>query len=417
MKVTFVVSNYSPSLGGAQVLVQRVAEGLVELGHSVTVVTTDAERAPGGLSPGKVSGDDEVMSGVLVKRRPVARRVHRTVRMLRKGLARLRLRRLLAITSSLNAGPIGLGFATEVGRAARHGDVVVGVAAPGLIVPIVDFCTRRGKADAAYLPLLHLSASDPRPSVLRALRRAAGVVALTEFERRWVVANGVDEGRAEAIAPGCELWDSAESSPAWARSQLQLPERLTVGYIGRMAGYKGIGTLLKAMELLWEGHPELNLLLAGGRAGWSEFDELLEQTRSVAGDRLVYFGSFDDGEKHLLYEACDVVASPSREESFGITTIEAWAASRPMVAGDIDVVRSLIRPGEDGELVPVDDVAAWAEALEELLADADRRTRLGSAGRERVVQEFTWPVVTRQWDELLRRSVGESVGTSNADSD
>lgn len=416
MRITFVVANYPPSLGGSQVLVQQIAEGLAGLGHSVTVVTTDAVLSPGASNPGITSVGDELLNGVMVKRRPVARRAHRVVRILRKVLGRLRARRLLVWTTPLAAGPIGLGLALEIRRAARDDDVVVGVAAPYLIIPMVDFSTRRGNARAAYLPLLHLSASDPRTSVLRALRRAACVVGLTEFERRWLVAHGVDGRSVEAIPPGCEVSAGTEESPASARSQLALPERLTVGYIGRMAGYKGIATLLKAMELLWERHPELNLLLAGGRAGWSAFDELLEQTRRVAGDRLVYFGAFDDAEKHLLYEACDVVASPSREESFGITTIEAWAAGRPMVAGDIDVVRSLIRPGEDGELVPVDDADAWAAALEELLDDNDLRTRLGSAGHERAEQEFTWPVVIRQWDELLRRSVGESVGSNNVDS-
>lgn len=416
MRVTFVVANYAPSLGGSQVLVQHIAEGLAGLGHSVTVVTTDAVLSPGARNPGTTSVGDEVLKGVVVKRRPVARRVHRVVRTLRKVLARLRARRILAWTAPLAAGPIGFRLALEIRRAARVDDVVVGVAAPYLTVPMVDLMTRRGTARAAYLPLLHLSASDPRSSVLRALRRAACVVGLTEFERHWLVENGVDGRRVEAIPPGCEVGDGIVASPSSARSQLGLPERLTVGYVGRMAGYKGIATLLQAMELLWERRPEINLLLAGGGAGWSAFDGLLEQTRQVAGDRLVYLGAFDDAEKRLLYQACDVIASPSREESFGITTIEAWAAGRPMVAGDIDVVRSLIRPGEDGELVPVDDADAWAAALEELLDDNDLRTRLGSAGHERVEQEFTWPVVIRQWDELLRRSVGESVGSNNVDS-
>ena len=397
-------------------MVQQIAEGLAALGHLVTVVTTDAVLSPGARNPGVISVGDELLNGVTVKRRPVARRAHRVIRILRKVLGRMRARRLLEWTTPIAAGPIGLGLALEVGRAARVDDIVVGVGAPYLTFPMVDFSTRCGNARAAYLPLLHLSAADPRPSVLRALRRAASVVALTDFERGWLVANGVDGSRAGAIPPGCEVGDTTEGSPASARSQLQVPERPTVGYIGRMAGYKGIGTLLKAMELLWERHPEVNLLLAGGRAGWSAFDELLEQTRRVAGDRLVYLGAFDEAKKSLLYEACDVVASPSREESFGITTIEAWAASRPMVAGDIDVVRSLIRPGEDGELVPVEDVAAWAEALEQLLVDDDRRTRLGSAGRERVEQEFTWPVVIHQWDEFLSRSIGESVGSTNVGS-
>lgn len=416
MRITFVVAKYPPSLGGTQVLIQHVAEGLVGLGHSVTVVTTDARLSLFTRGRERLGVGNEVVNGVLVKRRPVATRVHGAVRFGRKVSARLGLRRLLGWTGPIAAGPIGLGLAQEIRVAARDDDVVVGAGASYLIIPAVDLATRRGRARAVYLPQLHLSISDPRPSVLRALQRADGVVSQTEFERRWLVEHGVEKRRAGLAPPGCDILAGGRPSPASARSQLGLPERPTVGYIGRMAVHKGVDTLMGAMERLWEQRPELTLLLAGGRTSWSGFDGLLESTRQAAGDRLVYLGEFDDDEKQLLYAACDVVAFPSREESFGITTIEAWAAGRPMVAGDIDVVRSLIRPGEDGELVPVGDVEAWVEVLGDLLDDGERRSLLGSAGRARVEQEFSWPVVVQHWDELLRRSFGGTDDTPTAES-
>ncbi len=401
-RIVFVAANYPPSVGGAQLLIQRVAEGLVErYGHSVTVVTTDTERSPGGPDPGVLPVGDEVVGGVLVQRRPVARRAHRVVRRVRAAQGRLGVRWMLPATQLLAAGPMGLGLARTVRAAAAEADVVVGVGSSYLTIPLVDRSIRHSMARAVHLPLLHLSGPAPRPAVLSALRRAACVVALTEYERDWLIKSGVAEPGVVVIPPGCDPLAYPAMSASTARQELGIPDRPTIGYVGRLASHKGIDILLMAMERVWAARPDVNLLLAGTRTTWSQLDELLDRIRPLAGDRLVLRERFTDEEKALLYASSDVIAFPSREESFGMVTIEAWCARRPVVAGDIGAVRSLIREGVDGELVDVDDVEGWAVALEGLLGDAERSERLGLAGRARVEQEFAWPVVVDRWHEVL----------------
>lgn len=405
VKITFVIANYPPSIGGSQLHVQRVAEGLVGLGHSVTVVTSDAQRSPGGRDAGYVGVGDEWMNGVHVKRRPVARRAHLAVRGMIRLLIRLGIKSAEGFFSLIAIGPLGVSLAREVRFAARSSDAVVGVAAPYLTIPAVRLTTHRRPAHAVYMPLLHPDSTSPRPLVSRALRHAAAVVVMTEFERTWLIDRGVHPGSIEIIPPGCDLSNVAEVSPAEARALLAIPNRPTVGFIGRMAAYKGIDTLLSAMERIWDSRPELNLLLAGGNAGWTAFDELLDRARRLGGDRLVYRGTFEENERPLLYAACDVVTSPSRGESFGITTIEAWSAKRPVICGDIAAVRSLVHHDEDGLLVTVGDVAAWTDALTSILDDDERRVRLGQAGRRRVERDFTWETIVQSWDRMLRVDV------------
>jgi len=319
---------------------------------------------------------------------------------------------MLGSTTLIASGPIGLSLMRTVRQAAAGDDLVVGVGASFLTIPAVDLATRVGRARAVYLPLLHLSGPPPRPAALRALRSSAGVVSLTDFERDWLINQGVAAHRVTSIPPGCAPAPQLHLSPSQAREELGLPDRLTVGYVGRLAPHKGIDTLLSVMERVWTRRSDVNLLLAGSRTSWGRFDEMLSQTGAVAGDRLQLREHFAEADKPVLFAACDVVASPSREESFGITTLESWSAGRAMVAGDIGAVRSLIRPGEDGELVAVDDVEAWASVIDGLLGDEKRRQRLGSAGCMRVEREFQWCSVVERWNDLLEHAADTVVAPS-----
>jgi glycosyltransferase involved in cell wall biosynthesis len=413
VRVTFLVANYWPSVGGAQVHVQRVAEGLVARhGHHVEVVTTDAERAPGSRDPGRLPVGTDVHGGVTIRRLPVARRAHHVVRRARLARRRLGLGRG---GPTLAAGPLGARLAVEAGRAARRSDVVVGVTAPSLTVAAADLATRGTGTAHVVMPLLHLGAGDPPPWAVRSMRRADGCTSSTPFERDWLVAHGLDPSRLAVLPPGCDPDRYPELDAPTARGVLGLPERPTVGFIGRMAAHKGIDTLAAAMPAVWERHPDTTLLLAGNRTAWAGLDDVLSRLRDVGGDRVVVHGPFADDERPTLLAACDVVAFPSREESFGMVTIEAWCARRPVVAADIDAVRCLVRPGVDGELVPVGDPAALTDAVAALLDDPDRAGRYALAGRSRAEAEFTWDGIVDAWDDFLagaaaRRRCGSGGG-------
>jgi glycosyltransferase involved in cell wall biosynthesis len=97
-----------------------------------------------------------------------------------------------------------------------------------------------------------------------------------------------------------------------------------------------------------------------------------------------------------LYDRAAVVACPSFREGFGMSCAEAMAHGRAIVACPVGGLRDLVVDGETGIFVPLGDVEALRAALERLLVDRELRQRMGAAGRERILELFTWgPMLDR----------------------
>ena len=400
MQVAVLCINYAPSVGGAQELVRRIAEGLVGGGHRVRVVTTDTLLAPSSPDPGRLPVGVEEIAGVEVHRLPVARRTQDALRLGRRVGARLG--RGIRPTV-LSYGPWGRRLWGAALAATSWSDVVVATSAPFTTIPAAVRAGRRTGTPVVAVPLLHLDDWTPGRSVLDPLRASTRVVALTSSERDWMVRSGVDERRCGVVPPGVDPAPGVPPVPeaAAARARLGLDDRPTVAVIGRIAATKGIDTLLAAAPEILRACPEAQFLIAGRRTGWSGLDALVAAAPPEVADRVVVRHDFPDAERVDVFAAADVVAFPSREESFGLVVLEAWASGRPVVAAAGPAVSSVVRDGVDGRLVPVDDPALLAAAVGEYLARPSVAAAAGRAGLERAVGEFSWGQVVGRWTELL----------------
>ena len=95
-------------------------------------------------------------------------------------------------------------------------------------------------------------------------------------------------------------------------------------------------------------------------------------------------------EKWSLLAAADVVALPSRTESFGIVFLEAWLCRKPVIGARAGAIPDVVQHGEDGVLVEFGDVPGLADALRMLLTDPARAAQLGLQGYRKVQQCYTW---------------------------
>ena len=103
----------------------------------------------------------------------------------------------------------------------------------------------------------------------------------------------------------------------------------------------------------------------------------------------------------------DVQAVPSLAEPFGLVVLEAMVRGVPVVASAAGGIPEIVRHGRDGLLVPAGDAAALAAALEQLLADPERRAQLAAEAGRRVRAEFPAVGMIERIETVYRRALRE----------
>lgn len=245
-----------------------------------------------------------------------------------------------------------------------------------------------------------------RPWEQALLRRARVVIATSQAYADSSAALAPWRDKVHAIALGLPDWPASGSanSTHWPAPGLRL-----LG-VGRQSYYKGFDVLLRALAQA----PEASLVLVGAGECAGSLHALAAELG--LGSRVRFAGNIDDAALAAAYAQADAFCLPStdRAESFGIVLLEAMRAGLPVIASDIpgSGVGFVVGKKEStGLLVPPNDPAALVAAIRRLAADTDLRGRLGAAGRQRFLREFTLDRVTPQVTDVYRQTLAR--GTSS----
>jgi glycosyltransferase involved in cell wall biosynthesis len=186
---------------------------------------------------------------------------------------------------------------------------------------------------------------------------------------------------------------------------------ITIGFAGRMLDDKGVRTLVAAHDLLRQRASPIRLLLAGAPDPGNSASIPVDEIRAW-GERpgITWLGQIDDIRR--LWADAHIAVLPSRREGLPISLIEAAACGRPIVATDVPGCREVAREGINALLVPPDDPAALAAAIERLAEDSERRQAFGTAGRKLAVDEFSSARVGRDVLALYDRLTGRGASGS-----
>jgi glycosyltransferase involved in cell wall biosynthesis len=251
------------------------------------------------------------------------------------------------------------------------------------------------------------------PLYRRVVRRARLVMVASErnvdqsvdlpkgLERVYELPSAVDE-RAYELSP-------TDHSQVEARKKRLFGDCIVVGFVGRLAWYKGLSVLLKAMSSL----PELRLLLVGDGALRSQLQREAEGL-GIA-DRILFAGSVSNAEKIKYFHMMDIFVLPSTHvtEAFGIVQIEAQLCGRPVIRTDLPTgVRDITIDGATGLVVPAGDVASLSDAIARLGRDRSLREQLGRRGRERAMSHFSRRTFAMRLNEAVNSVFECDTGTA-----
>ena len=183
------------------------------------------------------------------------------------------------------------------------------------------------------------------------------------------------------------------------------PDERMLLFVGRLGKEKSIDLLVRTLPHLREG---ARLVIAGNGPYRPELEALIAQLRVA--DRVGFVGYLDRRRIALAYQAADIFVFASTSETQGLVISEAMAAGVPIVAVDDLAVADMVKDGENGLLVPGNEIA-MATAIDHVLGDEERRLQMGVAS-ERLAEELSIEHQTLRllsvYDQVLRRKRAEA---------
>ena len=247
-------------------------------------------------------------------------------------------------------------------------------------------------AEAYRLPAL-VAAAVPwfieRP-FRRVVAHADRVCMLSPLEGPLLDALGVPPDHRVVVTNGASSLGPVDES---VRARLRMKLGLRAGvplwlFVGNHTANKGIDVLLDAAGRV---SVPMQVVVAGAiRSPESHAALRTSHNLDALGDGVVFTDFLSDEDLQALYQIVDAFVFPSRADTLPLVILDAMASGLPVVATPVGGIPYQVTP-DTGLLVPVDDAAALASAMDLLSADSHRRRALGEGGRRRAREIFDWP--------------------------
>jgi glycosyltransferase involved in cell wall biosynthesis len=171
-------------------------------------------------------------------------------------------------------------------------------------------------------------------------------------------------------------------------------------FVGRVSRAKGVDLLLQALTLM--DRKDARLRLVGPET--SEIDARLEAKRLGIEDRVEVIGEVMQADLQSHYGAASCLVHPSRSEGLPCVLVEALLCGRPVIATDVGGTGELVND-RTGRLVPGEDPAALAKAIDEVIGERDRGGWRPSTLRE-LAEPFSWEAMGPKLTALTLRLIG-----------
>ena len=289
-------------------------------------------------------------------------------------------------------------------------------------------------AFGAAAPLGLLSASMKRAGVLRTvalthghevwwakvfpfnllLRRIGSTVDvltyLGEFTRKAI--SKALSARAQSamvkIAPGIDVEHFIPTDASPLRESLGLADKKVIVSVGRLVHRKGQDHLIEAMPEILKNVPRAHLLLVGEGPYREHLQNLVHQLKLESS--VTFIGRIQYQDLPMYICVGDIFAMPSRSrlmglevEGLGIVYLEASSCGLPVLAGDSGGAPDAVIQNETGLVVSGTDNKQIASAAVALLTNLEASQKMGTVGRQWIVDNWRWEIWSKAFEELLKK--------------
>lgn len=369
MRILYVYEYYFPHIGGGELAIQQIAEGMVQRGHQAMLVTT---RLPG-------STPLEMVNGVKVIRvwtPTLARRYWFIL------LSVLRVYQLAAAADIIH---------TSTYTAAIPAWLAARLRGKKIILTIHEYWGELWKTLGMSWILALVHRWFERLIFCFSFDQ---YIAVSDFTRSRLVKLGIDEKKITAISHGIDqglfIPQPADIKTAYKKKIGVIPETFTFLFFGRPGVSKGLEFLLQAVPTIQQLIPGsvLVLLLAHEpQAQYKKMQRLIQKLHISEHVRLLDPVAREELPKYLA--SANVVVVPSLSEGFGFSVAEACSVGVPVVASNVGSIPEVI--SGTCILVPPRDPQAIAEAVHNIF--------LGK-GLHTSIKQFSWLDKVLQHEKL-----------------
>lgn len=371
MKILFILTYYSPHWTGLTQHAKALAEGLVKLGHQVSVLTTQHE---------KHLPQEEQIQGVKVIRKPIWFRLSRTlispaliVGSWREILSHQRIVIYLPFAESIIAVIIAKLLGKKV-YLVHNGDLVLPKGLFNRILEFIYFYTTNWSMNLADKVIVYtLDYAHNSKLLKKHLARSVPILPPVPKEK---VDPEIQQELRQKIG---------KKSPV-------------IGFAGRFVEEKGFDVLLRAIPLVKQKFPNCVFVFAGEtKMEYEDFYgkniNLIENNKN----NLVMVGKLDHQEMASFYSLLDVFVLPSRTDCLAIVQVEAMLSGVPVVASDIPGARVPVKITGMGKLIKKENPETLALGIIEVLKNKSSY----SANKIKVEKIFSFVKIINSFEDVL----------------
>ncbi len=210
-------------------------------------------------------------------------------------------------------------------------------------------------------------------------------------------------GKAITVFNGGDAVDAAAVSRPRPK---ELQGKIIVASVGILYERKAFPLLVRAFARIADRHPNSVLRIVGDGRDRPNIEKAIQGAGMASRITLCGLQPRDQVRQELAW--CDVFALVGWDEPWGVVYNEAMAAGKPIVCANDGGINDVLINGQNALTVPPHDEAATAAALDQLLSDANLRTRLGSAAHALFISRLTWDANAKEMIKIFTEGVASA---------